>query len=181
MAPKKVAKKAPAKKVAAKGRKKAAAPEAPKTLEGKFELQLQSVGLSGALELADKFEADYEVITTGFPGLNKLIGGDKIKHCGWPRFCHAEIYSEVEGVGKTTISLKIGVAWQRAGKRVGIVDIEPSIIPASSSLMNLSVSAGSFVHALAPSPKRLSLAIWIASSISLTRKTDATGPKNSSL
>src|ERR1035441_1665787 len=80
MAPKKVAKKAPAKKVAAKGRKKAAAPEAPKTLEGKFELQLQSVGLSGALELADKFEADYEVITTGFPGLNKLIGGAKIKH-----------------------------------------------------------------------------------------------------
>ena len=129
MAPKKVAKKAPAKKAVAKGKKKAAL-EAPKSLEGKFELLLQERGLSSALELADKFESDYEVITTGFPGLNKLIGGAKIKHCGWPRFCHAEIYSEVEGVGKTTLSLKIGVAWQRAGKRVGIVDIEPSITPA---------------------------------------------------
>src|SRR5579859_950161 len=35
-------------------------------------------------------------------------------------------------------------------------------MPASSSLMNLSVSAGSLVQALAPSPKRLSLAICIA-------------------
>ena len=129
-APKKAAKKAPAKKPAAKGKKKAEAAKAPTTLEGKFDLQLQTLGLSSALELADKFETDYTVVTTGFPGLNKLIGGDKIKHCGWPRFCHAEIYSEVEGVGKTTISLKIGVAWQLAGMRVGIVDIEPSITPA---------------------------------------------------
>src|ERR1039457_6963229 len=35
-------------------------------------------------------------------------------------------------------------------------------MPASSSLMNLSVSAGSLVQALAPRPKRLSLAIWMA-------------------
>ena len=68
MAPKKAAKNIPSKKAVVKGKKKVAAIETPKTLEGKFELQLQGAGLSSALELADKFESDYEVVTTGFPG-----------------------------------------------------------------------------------------------------------------
>jgi RecA/RadA recombinase len=42
---------------------------------------------------------------------------------------HAEIFSEVEHVGKTSFSLGVGVTWQMKGLKVGIVDIEPSITP----------------------------------------------------
>src|ERR1700751_988702 len=53
-------------------------------------------------------------------------------------------------------------------------------IPDSRSLMNCSRSPGSLVQALAPRPKRLSLAMAMASSMFLTRNRLATGPKNSS-
>ena len=53
-------------------------------------------------------------------------------------------------------------------------------MPDSSSLMKRSRSASSFVHALAPNPKRLSFAMRMASLTSFARKMLATGPNNSS-
>ena len=49
------------------------------------------------------------------------------------------------------------------------------------SLISRSRSWGLVVQALAPSPKGMSLASSMASSILFTRNTKATGPKNSSL
>src|SRR6267154_254066 len=54
-------------------------------------------------------------------------------------------------------------------------------IPDSKSSIKRGRSRGSSVHALAPKPKRLSLAMRMASSTSLARNTLATGPNNSSL
>ncbi len=54
-------------------------------------------------------------------------------------------------------------------------------MPASSSEAKSSCSARSFVQALAPNPNALSFASSIASAASLTRNTEATGPKISSL
>lgn len=119
MAPKKAAKKTPK-----KGAKKAV--EAPKTLEAAFEAQLASVGLAGALRLADSYDNNYETVTSGWPGVDRLISDVKELQ-GIPKQCHMEIFSEVEHVGKTSFVLAIGVTWQRLGYRVGIVDIEPSI------------------------------------------------------
>ena len=53
-------------------------------------------------------------------------------------------------------------------------------MPASSSRSNRARSASVPGQALAPSPKGLSLATLIASSMSLTRNSSATGPKISS-
>ena len=53
-------------------------------------------------------------------------------------------------------------------------------IPASNSLMNRSRSLASLVHALAPSPKLLSLAMRMASPTYFARNTLATVPKSTS-
>lgn len=52
--------------------------------------------------------------------------------------------------------------------------------PASRPLMSRSCSAGSFVQALDPSPKAVELATSMASSMSATRYSPATGPNVSS-
>ena len=113
-----------AKKVAKKGAKKVV--EAPKTKEAAFEAQLASVGLASALRVADTYDNNYEVVTSGWPGVDRLISDFKDLQ-GIPKECHMEIFSEVEHVGKTSFTLAIGVTWQKLGYRVGIVDIEPSV------------------------------------------------------
>jgi RecA/RadA recombinase len=114
----------PAKKAA----KKAKAKKEVEVLspEAAFERQLVGVGLAGTLKLADE-GGHYVVQSTGWPGVDELIGGNKLHHRGVPRHCHLEIFSEIEGVGKTSFALGVGVAWQMAKLRVGVIDIEPSI------------------------------------------------------
>jgi RecA/RadA recombinase len=94
------------------------------TPEGEFEKQLASVGLADALELADETDENYECVTTGWPGVDALIGGDKPKLQGMPKHIHVEVFSELEHVGKTTFTLQIGVAWQKAKLKVGVIQIE---------------------------------------------------------
>ncbi|MGD0904937.1 MAG: hypothetical protein ABR924_18595 [Terracidiphilus sp.] len=118
---------APTKKTGAKKTgKKTKVVEAPKTLEAAFEDQLAKVGLATALRVADTYDNNYEVVTSGWPGVDRMISEFKELQ-GIPKECHMEIFSEVEHVGKTSFTLAIGVTWQKLGYRVGIIDIEPSI------------------------------------------------------
>jgi RecA/RadA recombinase len=107
-------------------KKKEKVVEEPKSLEAMFEQQLASVGLSGALRLADSYDNNYDVVTSGWPGVDRLIS-DLRELQGIPKNVHIEVFSEVEHAGKTSFTLAIGVIWQLLGFRVGIVDIEPSI------------------------------------------------------
>jgi RecA/RadA recombinase len=97
-----------------------------RSLESQFETQLESLGLGDALRLADEYDNDIEVVTTGFPGLDCAID-DRGINAGIPKNRHLEIYSKKEHAGKTSLALAIGLTWQELGYRVGIIDIEPSI------------------------------------------------------
>lgn len=109
-----------------KGTKKAAEGTANLTSEDVFEKELASVGLAGALRLADSYDNDFEVVTSGWPGVDMLIS-EKKELQGIPNGVHMEIFSEVEHAGKTSFTLAIGVIRQRLGQKVGVIDIEPSI------------------------------------------------------
>ncbi len=110
--------------MAGKKKTKREEPEEELSAEAQFEKQLTTVGLADALSLADETQTNYECVSTGWPGVDALIGGDKPALQGMPKNIHAEIFSEVEHVGKTTYALQVGVAWQKVGLKVGIVQIE---------------------------------------------------------
>jgi RecA/RadA recombinase len=96
------------------------------TMEEIFEKQLAGFGLAGAMRLADAYDNNYEVISSGWPGVDRLISDDAALQ-GIPKQVHIEVFSEVEHAGKTSFTLAIGVKWQYLGLKVGVVDIEPSI------------------------------------------------------
>lgn len=96
------------------------------TAEDLFEKQLASVGLAGAMKLADSYDNNYDVVTSGWPGVDRLISDIK-ENQGIPKTVHVEVFSEVEHAGKTSFVLAIGVVWQLLGYRVGAIDIEPSM------------------------------------------------------
>jgi recombination protein RecA len=101
-------------------------PESEMSAEDIFEAQIAGVGLGGSLRLADTYENNYRVVTSGFPGIDMLISNDE-KLQGIPAEVHIEIFSELEHSGKTSFTLAVGVTWQMLGKKVGVIDIEPSI------------------------------------------------------
>lgn len=100
--------------------------EVPLTPEELFEKQLATVGLAGSMRLADSYENNYDIVTSGWPGIDRLIS-DLKENQGIPKSVHIEVFSEVEHAGKTSFTLGIGVVWQLLGYRVGAIDIEPSM------------------------------------------------------
>lgn len=90
-----------------------------------FEAQLTQFGIGDSLKLADESDT-FEVISTGFPGLDLAID-DKGINLGLPRSRHSEWFSKKTQAGKTSIILAIAQTFQRMGLRTGIVDIEPSV------------------------------------------------------
>jgi RecA/RadA recombinase len=109
-----------------KAEKKKKDPAEVLTMEELFEKQLAGAGLAGSMRLADAYDNNYEVLSSGWPGVDRLIS-DIAELQGIPKQVHIEIFSEVEHAGKTSFTLAIGVAWQFLGLKIGIVDIEPSI------------------------------------------------------
>jgi RecA/RadA recombinase/intein/homing endonuclease len=73
-------------------------------------------------------------LKTGWQGLDDLITGETDAECrtvagtglGWPRGRIIEVYGD-EGMGKTTLTLHIIAAFQRAGERCAFIDAEHSL------------------------------------------------------
>ena len=124
----KTTEKKPAAKAAPKKKKEAEVKEKISPQQ-EFENQLAAFGLADAMQLVDTVGVNYEVVPTDFPGINQLINDVEAELQGIPKHCHIELFSEIEHAGKTSITLAVGVGWQRRGYRVGIVDIEPSMTP----------------------------------------------------
>ena len=100
-----------------------------KTVNDQFEAQLAELGLGNALKLADEYDNDVECVTTGFPGLDRAIGGENPDHYGLPKRRHSELYSKKEGAGKTSTALCIGVTWQQHKLKVAVISIEEDVTP----------------------------------------------------
>lgn len=94
------------------------------SLEGVFEKQLATAGLADSLTVVDAEDDSYECVSTGWPGVDTLITPALL---GLPKHVHVEIFSELEHVGKTTLALQTGVAWQKQGLKVAIIQIETRI------------------------------------------------------
>jgi len=96
---------------------KAKKDDAVESLESQFESQLESLGLGDALRLADEYDNDVEVVTTGFPGLDCAID-DRGLNPGVPKHRHLEIYSKKEHAGKAQpmdALIKVPTGWTKMG------------------------------------------------------------------
>ena len=90
-----------------------------------FNEELAELGLSEFLVKAiDREDMSVSCLSTGLPRLDAVL--HKTKH-GLPLTKRIEIYSRDPEVGKTSLALAIGVAWQKFGKKVAIVDIEDTV------------------------------------------------------
>lgn len=77
---------------------------------------------------------DISVVKSGWRALDDLVTGETDAECrtivgtglGWPRGRIIEIYGD-EGMGKTSLSLHIIAAFQKAGERCAFVDAEHSL------------------------------------------------------
>jgi len=94
-------------------------------LDSAFEQELAEAGLAGFFRKAiDREDMSVDCLGTGLPRLDKILHASKL---GLARGRRVEVYSRDPEVGKTSISLGIGVAWQRAKQKVAIVDVEDTI------------------------------------------------------
>lgn len=95
------------------------------SLDSAFEQELAEAGLAGFFRKAiDREDMSVDCLSTYLPRLDKILHAIKL---GLARGRRVEIYSRDPEVGKTSIALQIGVAWQRQKQKVAIVDIEDTI------------------------------------------------------
>lgn len=112
-------------------RKKKDQVEDVRTQNDKFQSELDALGIGGSLVLAEDLHG-LEVVcySTGFPELDIAISQSNYEagNGGLPLCRHSEWYSKKESAGKTSILLKIAAHWQSLGRRVGIGDVEQTIL-----------------------------------------------------
>lgn len=90
-----------------------------------FAAELAEHGLAGFFQkVIDREDMNVEVSSTGLPRFDAALHSKK--H-GLAIGRRIEIYSKDPEVGKTSLALAIGLAWQQQGKKVAIVDIEDTI------------------------------------------------------
>lgn len=101
------------------------APSGKAGIDEQFAKELAEQGLSGFfLKILERDDMSVETLTTGLPRLDKALYTSKP---GLPKGRRIEIFSKDPEVGKTSIALQIGVAWQKLGMIVVIVDVEDTI------------------------------------------------------
>lgn len=92
-------------------------------------------------------EANINAVRTGWQGLDDLLTGETDAEArtvvgsglGWPRGRIIEIFGD-EGMGKTTLSLLIIAAFQRAGERCAFVDAEHSLDTSYASKLGVDLT-----------------------------------------
>lgn len=94
-------------------------------LGDELDQSLATSGLTGFFQKAeDRTDMTVEVVSTLLPRFDKFL--HEKKH-GLPKGRHVEIYSKDPEVGKTSIALQIGSAWQKQTQKVCIIDVEDTI------------------------------------------------------
>ncbi len=92
-----------------------------------LEKEMQAAKLDFVRLTEDIEDRNVECVTTGFPAFDLIL---RPTNGGIPRGRDVEIFSKNPETGKTTLTLQIAVAWQRAGMRVMYADVENTMTAA---------------------------------------------------